>query len=79
MISKTELKVFRIAERWGRGETPTESEIDLVYNELPEIMQNYGSAVNCLANIADTDVSAKSLRHMAARTLGRQPSDKQSS
>lgn len=78
MISKTELKVFRIAERWGRGETPTESEIDLVYNELPEIMQNYGSAVNCLANIADTDVSSQSLRHMAARTLGR-PSDQQGS
>lgn len=64
-------QLFRIANRWSKGETPTEEEITEVYNEFPQILDRMASFMNGLANIADTDVSATQLRHMAARYLGR--------
>lgn len=64
-------KLFRIADRWRKGETPTENEITEVYGEFPDILDRMASFMNGLANIADTDISATQLRHMAARYLGR--------
>lgn len=63
--------LFRIADRWRNGKTPTESEITEVYSAFPEMIDNLASYMNALANIADTNISAKGLRHMAARSLGR--------
>ena len=64
-------KLFVIADRWDRGETPTETEITHVYNSFPDILSNMASYMNGLANIADTDAGSTELRHMASRYLGR--------
>lgn len=64
-------KLIAISKRWEKGESPTEKEDLEVYNSLPELVDTLCHYMNGLANIADTDISATQLRHMASRYLGR--------
>lgn len=66
-------ELFKVAERWKKGISPTEADLDLVYNEFPDLLDMLGHFMNGLANIADTNVSSSQLRHMAGRYLGRAP------